>query len=180
MSPSGRSSDRPGASNSGIVVDEDGLTVIDAQLTPRLGAELGISLAAIGALLLALRTLDFVQDPLLGWIAQRFPNARAPLAALAILSVGIGFIAVFTLQPGIIGLGLWLTLIFTGFSLGSILFYSQCADLAGQTRDTHYQLAGWRESGTLVGIIAAAALPAIFAFQTGTTGGYAALHTQLH
>ncbi|MEM7095643.1 MAG: hypothetical protein AAF567_21765 [Actinomycetota bacterium] len=31
---------RPGASNSGIVVDDDGLTIIDAQLTPRLGAEL--------------------------------------------------------------------------------------------------------------------------------------------
>lgn len=31
---------RPGASNSGIIVDDDGVTVVDAQLTPRLGAEL--------------------------------------------------------------------------------------------------------------------------------------------
>lgn len=31
---------RPGASNSGVVVDDDGITVVDAQLTPRLGAEL--------------------------------------------------------------------------------------------------------------------------------------------
>ena len=31
---------RPGATNSGIVPDEDGLTIVDAQLTPRLGAEL--------------------------------------------------------------------------------------------------------------------------------------------
>ena len=31
---------RPGASNSGIIADDDGLTIVDAQLTPRLGAEL--------------------------------------------------------------------------------------------------------------------------------------------
>lgn len=31
---------RPGATNSGIIVDDDGLTIVDAQLTPRLGAEL--------------------------------------------------------------------------------------------------------------------------------------------
>lgn len=31
---------RPGASNSGIIADDDGLTIVDAQLTPRRGAEL--------------------------------------------------------------------------------------------------------------------------------------------
>lgn len=39
---------RPGASNSGIVIDEDGLTVIDAQLTPRLGAELFVAASELG------------------------------------------------------------------------------------------------------------------------------------
>ena len=45
---------RPGASNSGIVIDEDGLTVIDAQLTPQRGHEL---LAAIESFGLPVRRL---------------------------------------------------------------------------------------------------------------------------
>jgi len=39
---------RPGASNSGIVQDEDGLTVIDAQLTPALGAQLCAAVDTFG------------------------------------------------------------------------------------------------------------------------------------
>ena len=39
---------RPGAANSGVVVDEDGVTVIDAQLTPAQGAELAEAVDALG------------------------------------------------------------------------------------------------------------------------------------
>lgn len=39
---------RPGAANSGVVLDEDGLTVIDAQLTPVQGAELLAALEPLG------------------------------------------------------------------------------------------------------------------------------------
>jgi cyclase len=39
---------RPGATNSGVVVDDDGITVIDAQLTPARGAELFAAIDALG------------------------------------------------------------------------------------------------------------------------------------
>lgn len=39
---------RPGAANSGVVLDDDGLTVIDAQLTPVQGAELLAALEPLG------------------------------------------------------------------------------------------------------------------------------------
>lgn len=39
---------RPGASNSGVVQDDDGLTVIDAQMTPALGTELCAALDGFG------------------------------------------------------------------------------------------------------------------------------------
>jgi len=45
---------RPGATNSGVIADEDGVTVVDAQLTPAQGAEL---FAAVDALGLPIRRL---------------------------------------------------------------------------------------------------------------------------
>lgn len=40
---------RPGATNSGVIVDEDGVTVVDAQLTPAQGRELFETVDALGA-----------------------------------------------------------------------------------------------------------------------------------
>ena len=39
---------RPGATNSGIIVDDDGVTVVDAQLTPAEGAQLYAAVEALG------------------------------------------------------------------------------------------------------------------------------------
>jgi len=50
---------RPGATNSGVVVDDDGVTVVDAQLTPARGAEL---FAAVDALGLPIRRLVFTSS----------------------------------------------------------------------------------------------------------------------
>ena len=43
----------------------------------------GVSLAALGLVLGGLRFLDFVQDPLLGWLAARTRAARGLAVALA-------------------------------------------------------------------------------------------------
>jgi cyclase len=45
---------RPGATNSGVIIDEDGITIVDAQLTPAQGEEL---FAAVDALGLPIRRL---------------------------------------------------------------------------------------------------------------------------
>ena len=112
---------------------------------PRFAAELGIPLATIGLLLLALRVMDFVQDPALGWLAERVRDRRPLLAALALGGMGTGFAAVFWLQPGLAGLAAALILVFTAYSLGTILFYAQGAVLVGSgDSGAHYRLAGWR------------------------------------
>jgi len=36
----------------------------------------GVTLAALGTMLFALRMLDVVQDPLLGWVSERLGRAR--------------------------------------------------------------------------------------------------------
>ena len=140
---------------------------------PRFAAELGYSLGAVAGLLLALRALDFLQDPALGLLVDRYPRQRRGLAITALIGLGAGFVAVFTLQPGLPGLVAGLVLVFTAYSLGTILFYGQGAALAGREGRAHYRLAGLREAGTLAGIIAAAVLPEVLSRGLGPLAGYA-------
>lgn len=141
---------------------------------PRFAAELGLSLGTVAALLLALRALDFLQDPALGLLVDRYPRQRRRLATLALVGLGAGFVAVFTLQPALPGLAAGLVLVFTAYSLGTILFYGQGAALAGPGGGpAHYRLAGLREAGTLAGIVAAAVLPEVLARGWGPRAGYA-------
>jgi len=141
---------------------------------PRFAAELGYGLGAVAGLLLALRALDFLQDPALGLLVDRYPRQRHGLAILALVGLGAGFVAVFTLQPGLPGLVAGLVLVFTTYSLGTILFYGQGAALAGPGGGrAHYRLAGLREAGTLAGIIAAAVLPEALSRGLGPLAGYA-------
>lgn len=141
---------------------------------PRFAAELGLSLGAIGALLAALRLVDFVQDPALGWMADRYPGARRAMAALAFGGMGLGYAWVFVAQPGLTGLTLGLVLVFTAFSLGTILFYGQGVALIGDgDAAAHYRLGGLREAGALTGIVLAALLPSLLAASAGAPTAYA-------
>ena len=137
--------------------------------------ELGMSLGALGSLLIGLRVLDFVQDPLLGRMVDRFPGARALFAALALLGLGLGFALVFTFLPAagqLFWLILGLALLFTAHSLGSILFYGQSTALAGGEAGL-VKLAAYREGGSLVGVLLAALAPTLFV-AAGAGGGYPA------
>ena len=138
--------------------------------------ELGMSLGALGGLLIGLRVLDFVQDPLLGRMVDSFPNARALFAALALLGLGLGFALVFTFLPAagqLFWLILGLALLFTAHSLGSILFYGQSTALAGGEAGL-VKLAAYREGGSLVGVLLAALAPTLFAAAGAGGGGYPA------
>ena len=133
---------------------------------PRYAAtELGLSLQAVGALLIAIRVLDFAQDPLLGRMIDRFPAARSGFAAAAALGMGAGFALLFSLRPGtgvLLWLGAALVLVFTAYSLGSILFYGQSTAFAATGEDL-IRMAGFREAGALTGVILAAVAPGVLA-----------------
>ena len=140
---------------------------------PAYAAALGIGMGTLGGLLLALRLFDLLQDPLLGRIADRWPERRGTLAAAALAGMGLGMVALFTLRPGPVGLALALALVFTGFSLGSILFYGQAAErLRGAGAGAHLSLAGRRETGALAGILLAALLPGLLARGAPAPAGY--------
>jgi Na+/melibiose symporter-like transporter len=130
---------------------------------PHLYAEVaGLPLALLGAILLATRLLDAGIDPLLGWLADRV--SRRGMVAVALLPFVIGFVAL--LNPPQERVAIWLigalTLTYLGFSAATIAYQAWGADV-GTDSGLRTRLAAAREGFGLVGVLLAAALPALLA-----------------
>lgn len=130
---------------------------------PRFYAEAaGMELALLGAILLGARLLDAGIDPWLGWLADRVK--RPLMVAIALLPFALGFIAL--LNPPSSGAGLWLlgslALTYIGFSAASVAYQAWGADI-GENSGLRTRLTAAREGFGLLGVVLAAALPALIA-----------------
>lgn len=141
--------------------------------------EYGVSLAALGTVLFALRLVDVVQDPLLGWVARLCAARRAATVLLAGLIMACAMLGLFAIDPPVaplIWFAVMLALVFSAFSYLTICFYSEGVSTAGRLRGKgHLQLARWRETGALLGICAAAVAPIAFGGYGGFALGFAIL-----
>lgn len=128
---------------------------------------LGLDLATVGAILMGIRVLDFVQDPAIGWAVDRWPRAQSTFAVLAAFGLAIGFPALFSLGDGaglVANFVIALIVLFSAYSLGMILLYGRSATLARDpSANALMELATYREVGMLVGVIIAAVAPAVLA-----------------
>lgn len=127
----------------------------------------GTSLAAMGLTLAALRLVDVVQDPLLGWLAEATRPIRRLTIAIATALMAASLYALFAVTPPIAPLAwfaLTLTVLFSAFSYLTICFYAEGVTKA-QTlgHQGHIRLAGWREGGSLLGVCLAATAPVALA-----------------
>lgn len=137
---------------------------------------LGLGLGTVGVILLAIRVIDLVQDPLIGWAIDRWPRAQSAFAITAASGLAIGFPLLFNLAPGphaVTQLVLILVLLFSAYSLGMILLYGRSATLASEpTPRALLTLAAYREGGMLTGVILAALAPAVFVALGARDQGY--------
>jgi glycoside/pentoside/hexuronide:cation symporter, GPH family len=60
--------------------------------------EFGVSLAALGAVLFALRLIDFVQDPALGWLAHATRRRRQAMVAGAGAVMALAMLGLFAVR----------------------------------------------------------------------------------
>lgn len=145
---------------------------------PRFAAvNLGIGLGVIGTVLLLIRLVDVVQDPLIGWAIDRWPGAQMGFAVLAAGGLAVGFPLLFSLPQGasLGALVAILILLFSAYSLGTILLYGRSATLAKQaTARELMTLAAFREGGQLAGVVLAASAPALFVALGAGAQGYPA------
>ena len=132
--------------------------------------EYGVGLGLLGGVLFALRLIDFVQDPVLGWLAGATGPARRIAVAAAATLMALAMLGLFAVTPPVapvLWFGVTLTILFSAFSFLNIVFYAQgvrkavAMDGAG-----HVRLAAWRETGALLGVCAAAAAPTALAVVT--------------
>ncbi|WP_424988372.1 MFS transporter [Microbulbifer sp. S227A] len=139
---------------------------------------LGIGLGTIGTVLLLIRLVDLVQDPLIGWAIDRWPRAQMAFAVAAALGLAVGFPALFMLHGGphvLIQLVAILILLFSAYSLGMILLYGRSATLAQDaSEDGLMTLAAYREGGMLAGVVIAAIAPTVFVSLGAGSQGYPA------
>ena len=139
-------------------------------LMPNLYArQWGVSLAALGAVLLGARLLDAVIDPLLGRLCDHLyaTSLRAVLALGAVASgvLAMGFSLVFVPlvhEPTALlwWAGFWLVVTYAAYSALSVAHQAWGAMLGG---DALYRsrVVAWREGLGLVGVLLAAVTPAL-------------------
>ena len=130
---------------------------------PRFYAEVaGMELALLGAILLGTRLLDAGVDPWLGWLADRV--SRPAMVAVALVPFTVGFVAL--LNPPGVNVALWLVaslaLTYLGFSAATVAYQAWGADIGGDSA-LRTRLTAAREGFGLLGVVLAAALPALLA-----------------
>ncbi|MGQ0565310.1 MAG: MFS transporter [Gemmobacter sp.] len=127
----------------------------------------GVSLAGLGLVLGALRLVDVVQDPALGWLAERGRHRRGAMVAGAVALMALSMVALLAVPPPVAPLwwfALTLLVLFSAFSFVTICFYAQGVAFAPTLgAGGHLRLAGWREGGALGGISLAAVAPVALA-----------------
>ncbi|MFG6443326.1 MFS transporter [Roseateles sp. LKC17W] len=127
----------------------------------------GMPLAALGGVVLAVRALDAVIDPALGRLADGlFNRGRAwAAAALGALLMALAFAALWwppqggpaVVLPWLAGALLLCTLAYSGVSI----LHQSWGTRWGGGPELRARVAGWREAGTLAGVLFASALPAL-------------------
>ncbi len=125
--------------------------------------EYGVTLGALAGALFLLRLLDFMQDPALGWLAARLRAARGLAVTVAGGVMALAMLGLFAVAPPfapVLWFALMLTALFSAFSFLTIAFYATGAQ-KGEALGPggHVRLAGWRETGALLGVCLAAAAP---------------------
>ncbi len=141
---------------------------------------LGIPLALIGTTLLIVRLFDAVNDPLIGYFADRLRPRFGRRRTWFVASVPIVILGAWNVLWPPVGadawhLGLWSIVLSVGYT-GCILPLSAWgAELATGYRERS-QIAGWREGMTLVGTLVATAVPVAIGWQNaGEMHGLAVL-----
>jgi Na+/melibiose symporter-like transporter len=137
---------------------------------------LGLSLAAVGTILMVARLTDVVTDPIMGEISDRFRTRfgrRKPWIALGTPVMMIGVWRLFVPDAGV-GVGyflFWLTFFFLGSTMVGLPHRAWAAELSPEYHQRSRVTAA-REFYVLVGLMVAASVPMIVEVMADRGAGF--------
>ena len=133
--------------------------------------QLGLSLGLIGTILLIVRLLDAIQDPLIGYWSDRYSAQRSDILISGTLLLTTGLGAIFFGPQWSISTAVWfavsMMLATTGFSV-VVINLNMIGGFWTSDQDERTRIAGWRESFTLFGLLVASILPSVLLGYTDT------------
>ena len=134
------------------------------------GIEMGLGLAATGALLLLARLFDTVTDPLIGYVSDRWPLRglrRKPWILMGAGLAGWGLVKLLGPPPGADGLYLltWSLILYAGWTMVAVPYMAWGAELHPDYNE-RARITGWREGLALLGMVGAGGLAAYVAETT--------------
>ncbi len=125
--------------------------------------QFGVSLSAMGFILLFIRLFDAVQDPLIGRLSDRYASYRLPVITVSAILLVISFTALFQL-PANASPTLWfavtMILATTAFSILSINLQT-IGGMWSRDKNNKTRISAYREAFGLVGLLFAVILPAV-------------------
>lgn len=132
-------------------------------VVPTFWAEaMGVPLATVGAVMLAVRLFDAFNDPAIGWLADRHPrnNRRKAWLLAACLPLAAATLALFwpPAGAGATWLGVTAALLSIGYTAMVLPLSAWGAELSDDY-DERSRLAAWREGFVVAGTIVATGLP---------------------
>lgn len=130
---------------------------------------LGLGLGTIGIILLLVRLFDAVQDPIIGYLTDRYATRRNAILTTGISVLTLGLFALFFGPQFSISTAFWfaasMLLATTGFSI-VVININMIGGFWSEDKDQRTRIAGWRESFTLFGLLVASILPTLFLTKT--------------
>jgi len=129
--------------------------------------DLGLSLGLIGAILLFIRLFDAIQDPVIGYVSDRYPRQRHNIIMVGITLLIVGISAIFHGDHSPIPLPIWfaiaMILATTGFSI-LMINLTMIGGLWSDNKDARTRISSWREAFGLIGLLIASIIPAVFSY----------------
>jgi len=125
------------------------------------GDDLGLGLAVTGVVLLLVRVIDMLTDPVVGWLSDKTGN-RKQWTGLGAVIAGIGLWYLFSPpeQPSALYLLIWASVLFLGWTMFQVPYLAWGADLSGDYKK-RTSLTALREGAGLIGIVLAGAIPVL-------------------
>ncbi|MBC05188.1 MFS transporter [Thalassospira sp.] len=125
------------------------------------GDDLGLGLAITGAVLLLVRMIDMLTDPVVGWLSDKTGNRKIWTGVGAVIA-GIGLWYLFSPpeKPDALYLLIWASVLFLGWTMFQVPYLAWGADLSGDYKK-RTSLTALREGAGLIGIVLAGAIPVL-------------------